>query len=140
MNLINYKQWEVIYIEFGEYIDKYHSNQKYPKSAFAEGVNLGSEFSEPHMAIVISPNPLNKGNTIVVVPITEYTKGDECHWDKVVLEQNDFDFLTKKSAIHIGAIRSISKDRVIRTVRPFITRDVQKKIKVKLCSFVGIKV
>lgn len=140
MSQPNYKQWEIIFLEFGEYINKYQDNTNYKKADFAEGVNLGNEFSEPHMAIIVSPNALNNGGNVTVVPITNFTRGDERHWDKIVLEQNDFNFLSKKSSIHLGGIRSISKDRVIRMVRPFINRDTQKEIRKKMCSFVGINI
>ena len=139
-NIPTFIQWELIFVEFGEYIDKYNPNTTYNKTDFSEGVNLGREFSEPHMAIVISPVQLNKGNTVIVVPITNYTLGDERHWDKIVLRKTNFDFLSKDSSVHVGAIRSVSKDRISHMIRPFIHRDVQKEIKKKLCSFIGINI
>ena len=140
MSTPTFAQWEIIFVEFGEYLDKYDSTLTYSKVDFSEGVNLGNEFSEPHMAIIVSPTILNNGGNITVIPITNYTNGDERHWDKIVLEQNDFNFLIKKSSIHLGGIRSISKYRVSRMVRPFIKRDIQKEIRKKLCSFVGINI
>ena len=137
---MNYNQWELVFVEFGEYIDLYEDDKDYVKADFSEGVNLGNEFSQPHMAIVFSPNVLNKGGNIIVVPITNFTPGDDRHWDKIVLEKEDYDFLSKKSSIHLGGIRSISKDRVIKTVRPFVSKDIQKEIRKKICSFVGINI
>lgn len=136
----NFLQWEIIFLDFGEYIAKFRANTNYQTTDFGEGINIGCEFSEPHMAIIISPNPLNRGENIIVVPITEYTVGDDRHWDKIVLEKSDFNFLSKKSSINIGAIRSVSKDRVSGIVRPYINRDIQKEIKKKLCSFVGVNI
>ena len=85
------------------------------------------------MAIVLFPTTLCKGDTILVVPITNYTLNDEKHWDKIVLD--NYNFLHKKSSLHLSAIRNISKKRIIKEIRPYISKSIQRDIKNKLCSF-----
>ena len=133
-------QWALYYVEYGSFLNQFNSHDNYLKCDFDQGVNKGSEFSEPHMCIVISPNPLNKGNTFVAVPITEFTLGDEKHWDKIVLKQENYDFLSKDSSIHVTAIRQISQDRIVNLVRTFVDDKLQKEIKRKIASiFSGIR-
>jgi len=128
-------QWQLLLVHFGDYLDLFEDDKTYKKTDFINGVNIGREFSEPHMAIVLSPNPLCKGDTILVVPITNYTPNDENHWDKIVLDENKYNFLRKKSSIHLSAIRNISKKRIIKEVRAYIPKSLQRSIKNKLCSF-----
>ena len=97
-------------------MDLFKDDKTYKKTDFINGVNVGREFSEPHMAIVLSPNPLCKGDTILVVPITNYTPNDENHWDKIVLDENKYNFLHKKSSIYLSAIRNISKKHIIKEI------------------------
>lgn len=133
-------QWELYHVEYGSFLSQFNSHSTYTIGDFEQGINKGSEFSEPHMCIVISPNPLNKGDAFVAVPITEYTPGDDRHWDKIVLKKADYSFLSKDSSIHLTAIRQISQNRIIRLVRPYIPSDLQKDIKSKLASiFCGIR-
>ena len=134
----NIHQWQVILLHFGEYLDKFDTENSYCKDDLKNGVNVGREFSEPHMAIVLSPNALCKGDTVLVVPITEYTNGDERHWDKVVLEKDRYDFLYKKSSIHLSAIRNVSKKRITKEIRPYISKYLQKEIKRKICNMLKI--
>jgi len=51
-------QWQLLLIHFGDYLDLFKEEKIYKKSDFQNGINVGREFSEPHMAIVLSPNPL----------------------------------------------------------------------------------
>jgi len=136
---MNTHQWQLLLVHFGDYFDLLKEEENYKKEDLANGINIGREFSEPHMVIVLSPNPLCKGDTILVVPITNYTNNDENHWDKIVLEQNNYDFLRKKSSIHLSAIRAISKKRIIKEVRKYIPKSMQRSIKNKLCSFFNPK-
>ncbi|SFP99738.1 type II toxin-antitoxin system PemK/MazF family toxin [Hydrogenimonas thermophila] len=136
MNSIH--QWQVILLHFGEYLDKFDTESSYCKDDLKNGVNIGREFSEPHMAIVLSPNALCKGDTVLVVPITEYTNGDERHWDKVVLRKSKHSFLHKDSSVHLSAIRNISKKRIIKSILSHINKDVKKEIKDKICSMLRI--
>jgi mRNA-degrading endonuclease toxin of MazEF toxin-antitoxin module len=131
--MIEIHQWQLLLIHFGDYLDLFETEKNYKKENFSNGINLGREFSEPHMAIVLSPTPLCKGDTILVVPITNYTLNDEKHWDKIVLD--NYNFLHKKSSIHLSAIRNISKKRIIKEIRPYISKSIQRDIKNKLCSF-----
>lgn len=133
-DFMNIFQWALYYVEYGSFLSQFNSHSTYTISDFEQGVNQGSEFSEPHMCIVISPNPLNKGNSFVAIPITEYTLDDDRHWDKIVLKKEDYDFLSKDSSVHITAIRQISQNRIIRLVRPYIPSDLQKEIKNKIAS------
>jgi len=135
---MDFHQWQVIFADFGRCWDLLPEGE-YSKEELKEGVNVGREFSDPHMAIVLSPNPLCKGDTILVVPITKYTEGDERHWDKIVLEPEENNFLRKKSAIHLSAIRAISKQRVRKEIRPYISKKIQRQIRDRLCSFFRIK-
>ena len=130
---MNIHQWQLLYIDFGNYFDEFDINKNYKLENFQKGINLGREFSEPHLGIVISPSPLCKGDTFLIVPITNYTLNDEKHWDKIVIEH--YNFLHKKSAIHLSAIRGISKIRVKKVIREYIPKSLQKQIKNKLCSF-----
>ena len=127
-------QWQVIFLHFGRYLDEFEEYENYQKQDIRNGVNVGREFSEPHMAIVLSPNTLCKGDTILVVPITNYTEGDENHWDKIVLEKEEHRFLHKKSSIHLSGIRNVSKQRIYKSILPYIRKSLQKEIKRKLCS------
>ena len=54
------------------------------------------------MAIVLFPTTLCKGDTILVVPITNYTLNDEKHWDKIVLD--NYNFLHKKTKTGIRVV------------------------------------
>ena len=92
--MIEIHQWQLLLIHFGDYLDLFETEKNYKKENFSNGINLGREFSEPHMAIVLSPTPLCKGDTILVVPITNYTLNDEKHWDKIVLD--NYNFLHKR--------------------------------------------
>ena len=53
-------QWQLLLVHFGDYLDLFEDDKTYKKTDFINGVNIGREFSEPHMAIVLSPNPLCK--------------------------------------------------------------------------------
>jgi hypothetical protein len=105
------------------------------------------------MGIILSPNPLCKGDTLLVVPITNYTPGDEHRWDKIVVHPRRSEeqrreceekrllcepFLQKKSSIHLSAIRMISKRRIIRSIYPYITKKCQREIGVRIASFLGV--
>jgi len=134
---MEFHQWQVIFVDFGVYWEKLEERD-YSKEELKMGINVGREFSNPHMAIVLSPNPLCRGDTILVVPITHYTIGDERHWDKIVLEPEENSFLKKRSAIHLSAIRGISKLRIIKEIRPYISKRIQREIKQRLISFLKI--
>ncbi|MEO1941723.1 MAG: hypothetical protein ABGW77_02390 [Campylobacterales bacterium] len=148
----DYHQWQVIFVHFGFYWEELEE-RLYTKEELKNGVNVGREFSEPHMAIILSPNPLCKGDTLLVVPITNYTDGDEYRWDKIVIHPKRSEeqkvacgekrllcepFLQKKSSIHLSAIRMISKRRIICSIYPYITKRCQREIGTRVASFLGI--
>ena len=53
-------QWQLLLIHFGDYLALFEYEKIYKKTDFINGVNIERKFSEPHMAIVLSPNPLCK--------------------------------------------------------------------------------
>jgi mRNA-degrading endonuclease toxin of MazEF toxin-antitoxin module len=135
---MDYHQWQVVFIHFGDYLEEFEEGRVYTKADFPYGVNVGREFSKPHMAIILSPNPLCRGDTILVAPITKYTPGDEERWDKIVLEKERESFLEKKSSIHLSAIRVVSKQRILRPIFPYIHKSTQREIKKRITSFFRI--
>ena len=43
--------------------------------------------------------------------------------------------ISLNSSIYLPAIRNISKKRIIKEIRPYISKSIQRDIKNKLCSF-----
>lgn len=77
--------------------------------------NIWSEINKERIAIILSPNFLNKTSwNMIILPLTSYKKmkklGKDIHY---ILEEYDF---MEKSVVLISNIRDISKKRIIKKI------------------------
>ncbi len=82
------------------------------------GINMGSEMDKNRPAIVVSNQSFNnrKNGIVVVVPLTgsviRKANGSPKYNYHFILEQKEYPFLDKDSAIQFNHIRSISSKRI----------------------------
>ena len=79
--------------------------------------NVGGEKNKARPVLVISPNMLNKGDTIIVVPLStkfqrKYPGGPPRYNNHFLLKKSDYPFLDKDSVAKFEDIRSIDVARL----------------------------
>lgn len=88
--------------------------------------NIGGEKNKTRPVLVISPNRLNKGHTVVVVPLSTKFKlnqnGLPKYRNHYLLKQSNYSFLVQDSVIKFEDIRSIDVVR-LRQLRGNISID-----------------
>lgn len=128
-------KWSLVYVDFG--IPKHHIEDLcFDKITY--GVNLGSEFSYLHMAIIVSNI---KDETIAVVPLTTYSKGDENFQTNIVINDKDYGHMVQhQTTIKINHLRFIDKrKRVKKLIKPFISNSLKIIIRDRLSQIFDLK-
>ena len=78
--------------------------------------NIGGEKNKTRPVLIISPNRLNKGHTIVVVPLSSKFQVDDSGMPKYqnhyLLKKADYPFLDQDSVVKFEDIRSIDVVRL----------------------------
>lgn len=94
--------------------------------------NIGGEKNKTRPVIVLTPNMLNKGHTVVVVPMsTKFSRnrqGLPRYQNHYLLRKADYPFLDKDSVAKFEDIRSIDVVR-LRQFRGNVSADDMKKMK-----------
>ncbi len=116
----DFNKWSLVWVEFG------NSKQKEDEPHF--GLNLGTEFSYRHMAIVVGYK-LGDPHAIVV-PLTTYKMNDERYKTNVGISREKYPYLVKNnSTILVDKIRHIDKKmRVKKIERSFIPHPLKREI------------
>lgn len=94
--------------------------------------NIGGEKNKTRPVIVLTPNRLNKGHTVVVVPMsTKFLRdrqGLPRYQNHYLLRKADYPFLDNDSVAKFEDIRSIDVVR-LRQLRGNVSADDMKKMK-----------
>lgn len=95
--------------------------------------NIGGEKNKTRPVLILSNNALNKGNTVVVVPLsTKYpvdASGKALFQNHYILYKSQYPFLDKDSAVKFEDIRSVDVVR-LRQLRGNITKlDMKQMLK-----------
>lgn len=94
--------------------------------------NIGGEKNKTRPVIVLTPNRLNKGHTVVVVPMSTKFPRDQQglprYQNHYLLRKADYQFLDKDSVAKFEDIRSIDVVR-LRQLRGSVSADDMKKMK-----------
>ena len=94
--------------------------------------NIGGEKNKTRPVIILTPNMLNKGHTVVVVPMsTKFSRsqrGLPLYRNHYLLRKSDYPFLDKDSVAKFEDIRSIDVVR-LRQFRGNVSADDMQKMK-----------
>jgi len=87
--------------------------------------NVWSELNKKRPCVVISSDPFNSGNTIVVAPIKSI-KNYSKNWVISVFIDIDWTNLEKESFVSISNIREVSKRRLVKKIWKIKKEDMVK--------------
>ncbi|MGL4373926.1 MAG: type II toxin-antitoxin system PemK/MazF family toxin [Turicibacter sp.] len=98
------------------------------------GENIGSEQNKKRPVLVVSPNQINKGNNVIVVPLSTKLKTKTNKNGKIVprysshyfLQKQNYLFLEQDSAVKCENIRTVSKVRLGDYLGLVSSEDYQK--------------
>ena len=93
--------------------------------------NIGGEKNKTRPVLIISPNQLNKGHTVVIVPLSTKFQlaqnGLPKYRNHYLLKKSDYPFLDQDSAVKFEDIRSIDVVR-LRQLRGNISSDDMRRM------------
>ena len=116
----DFHKWSLVWVKFG--------NSKQKDSEPRYGLNLGTEFSYRHMAVVVSYK-LGDSHAIVV-PLTTYNQGDEYYKTNIIIKRAKYPYLVSNdSTILVDKIRHIDKKlRIKKIEKSFIPHPLKREI------------
>lgn len=102
--------------------------------------NIGGEKNKTRPVLVVSPNHLNRGNTVIVVPLsTKYKLGNNGlprYKNNFLLKTSTYSFLSGDSMVKFEDIRSVDVVR-LRELRGNVSKEDMDRMKNCLLSSCG---
>lgn len=102
--------------------------------------NIGGEKNKTRPVVVISPNRLNRGNTVIVVPLSTKFKldrnGTPLYSNNYLLSSSTYPFLDKDSMVKFEDIRSVDVVR-LRNLRGNVSKSDMERMKNALLFMCG---
>jgi mRNA-degrading endonuclease toxin of MazEF toxin-antitoxin module len=103
-----------------------------------KGINIGSEFSLLHKAIVISPKRLNK--LPIIIPLTSYKiKGNgrtNLTDDRFIITPKDYHILRSDTVVLVDGIKTIDYRRIVNIYGVHLKKEHQEEIFNKLKNII----
>ena len=131
---------------FNNEVKKYNLNKTYPNFKRGQiikvdfGINLGTELSHTHYAIVLNKDDTTKNDNITVIPITSKKGYKKINLGKIL--QKAMPKTIKYNLIcyaHIAQIKTISKSRIFKTNLNYICdNNILNKIDKAIISYLTI--
>ena len=102
--------------------------------------NIGGEKNKTRPAVVVTPDRMNKGNTVIIIPLsTKFSLGPNgrpLYRNHYLLRKADYPFLDTDSVIKTEDIRSVDVVR-LRNLRGNLNREDMKRLKNSILFICG---